>query len=92
MISRVVTARTGICYCTQCRRQTGSPIAAFAAYRKSDLAPLSGQPEDEVDIFRGSFHRPGEIPVPTRQIWPQHRIPWVPEMTHIRTYLRSPRE
>jgi hypothetical protein len=83
-----------------------SPLHAIAARRGEGLRPelvrllecsklaseASKREGDEVDIFLGSFDRPGEIPVPTRQIWTQRRIPWVPEMTHIRTYLRSPRE
>ena len=33
-----------ICYCTQCRRQTGSPMAAFATFRLDQLELLAGQP------------------------------------------------
>ncbi len=33
-----------ICYCTQCRRQTGSPMAAFVTYPADRFALLSGSP------------------------------------------------
>jgi len=94
-------------------------MAAFAAYRKSDVTLLSGQPvayrasalaarefcgacgsalfwrdavEDEIDIFLGSLDQAGDMPAPTRQIWTQHRMPWVPEMAHIRAHRVGPPE
>jgi hypothetical protein len=33
-----------LCYCTQCRRQSGSPFAAFVSYPLSRFALLSGEP------------------------------------------------
>jgi hypothetical protein len=32
---------------------------------------------DEVDVFLGSFDAPERLPVPARQIWTIHRLPWV---------------
>lgn len=33
-----------ICYCTQCRRQSGSPMVAFVTYPVDRLTLLSGSP------------------------------------------------
>ncbi|HEY0523026.1 MAG TPA: GFA family protein [Stellaceae bacterium] len=35
---------TSICHCTQCRRQTGAPFAAFASFPAERVALLAGQP------------------------------------------------
>jgi len=34
----------GICYCTQCRRQTGSPMAVFPTYKLDRFELLEGNP------------------------------------------------
>lgn len=36
--------RTSICYCTQCQRQSGSPMPAFATCRAEQLTITSGEP------------------------------------------------
>jgi hypothetical protein len=36
--------RTSLCYCTQCRRQTGSAMPAFAVFRASELTIDRGTP------------------------------------------------
>ena len=33
-----------LCYCTQCRRQSGSPFASFVSYPLSRFAILAGEP------------------------------------------------
>jgi hypothetical protein len=38
---------------------------------------------DDLDIFLGSLDRPGEMPMPQKQIWTQHRIAWVPAQPEI---------
>lgn len=35
---------TNICFCTQCRRQTGSALPAFVTVSKHDLRLLKGEP------------------------------------------------
>jgi hypothetical protein len=35
---------TNICYCTQCQRQTGAPVPAFATCRSEALTIGSGEP------------------------------------------------
>ncbi|AUX40377.1 aldehyde-activating protein [Sorangium cellulosum] len=42
--ARGAPASTNICYCTQCRRQTGAPLPAFATYPEERFTLLSGQP------------------------------------------------
>jgi len=34
--------KTNICYCTQCRRQTGSPMASFVTFSVTGFELLSG--------------------------------------------------
>ena len=109
--------RTSICYCTQCRRQTGSASPAFevfsvkavdvvrgapASYAATEKAerqfcPSCGSPlfwrgknDDLLDVFLGSFDRPESLPVPKRQIWAQHRLPWVTEVSAIQAWPASP--
>ncbi len=38
---------------------------------------------NEVDIFLGSLDRPEAVPRPAKQIWTQHRLPWVPAQAEI---------
>jgi hypothetical protein len=33
-----------LCFCTQCQRQTGAPMAAFVSYPPERVALLAGQP------------------------------------------------
>jgi hypothetical protein len=35
---------TNICYCTQCQRQTGAPMPAFASCRDTQLQVVGGEP------------------------------------------------
>lgn len=42
--------RTSLCYCTQCRRQTGSAMPAFAVFRRNAFTLERGAPAD----FRAS--------------------------------------
>lgn len=35
---------TNICYCTQCQKQSGAPVPAFASCRVDKLALLAGAP------------------------------------------------
>ena len=108
-----------ICYCTQCRRQTGSPMAAFVTYPASRFELLAGTPsafrasgfatrqfcsgcgspiswrrdgQDKIDIFLGTLDHPERMPKPPRQLWTQHRLPWVPPMPEIKAFQRSPSE
>jgi len=108
-----------ICYCTQCRRQTGSPMAAFATYPADRLELLTGTPasyrassfatrqfcrdcgspltwrrdgQDKVDVFLGGLDHPERMPKPPKQLWTQHRIPWVPEMSEIQAFSKSQTE
>lgn len=37
-------ASINACYCSQCRRQTGSPMASFVTYPEARFELLSGQP------------------------------------------------
>ncbi len=37
----------------------------------------------EADVYLGAFDRPEDLPPPKKQIWTQHRVPWVPEQEHI---------
>jgi hypothetical protein len=41
---------TNICYCTQCQRQTGAPLPAFASCRADQLSVLQG----DVATYRAS--------------------------------------
>jgi len=108
-----------ICYCTQCRRQTGSPMAAFVTYPRASFELLSGKlasfrassfatrefcpgcgspltwkrdGRDDMDVFLGSLDEPERMPKPPRQLWTQHRLPWVPVMPEIRDFPRNPSE
>jgi hypothetical protein len=108
-----------ICYCTQCRRQTGSPMVAFVTYPADRFELLSGTPasfrastfatrqfcsgcgtplswrrdgREDMDVFLGSLDHPEMMPKPPKQLWTQHRLPWVPAMPEIRAFLRSPSE
>ncbi len=101
---------TNICYCTQCRRQTGSPMPSFVSFPKAQFELLAGTPVSyrssrcvvrefcgrcgsalfwrqdgsmEADVYLGAFDRPEALPPPKKQIWTQHRVPWVPEQEHI---------
>jgi hypothetical protein len=109
--------RTSICYCTQCRRQTGAAMPAFAVFSvravevvrgapagfaASDKAerqfcPSCGSPlfwrgknDDHLDIFLGSLDAPESLPVPKRQIWARHRLPWVTDVSAIQVWQESP--
>lgn len=50
---RVTGAPCGgnICYCSQCRRQGGSPLAAFVAYKLTAFTLLQGEPRS----YRSSY-------------------------------------
>ena len=36
--------RVTYCHCTQCRRHSGAPLAAFAVYRRDQVAWINGAP------------------------------------------------
>ena len=109
--------RTSLCYCTQCRRQTGSAMPAFAVFTRNDVVIEKGKPAsysaspraerefcrdcgsalfwrerggEELDIFLGSFDEPATLPAPARQIWTEHRMPWVTAVGSIRAYPQDP--
>ena len=109
--------RTSICYCTQCRRQTGSAMPAFAVYPVKAVEVTRGAParfaasekaerefcescgsplfwrgrnDADLDIFLGSFDEPESLPVPLRQIWSKHRMPWVTEVAAVDAWPEAP--
>ena len=106
-----------ICYCTQCRRQTGSPMVAFVTYPASRFELLTGTPasfrastfatrqfcsgcgsplswrrdgRDDMDVFLGTLDHPEQMPKPPKQLWIQHRLPWVPPMPEMTAFLQGP--
>jgi len=108
-----------ICYCTQCRRQTGSPMAAFVTYPRARFELLSGKlgsfrastfatrefcpgcgspltwkrdGRDDMDVFLGTLDEPERMPKPPRQLWTQHRLPWVPPMAEVQAFPKGPSE
>jgi len=108
-----------ICYCTQCRRQSGSPMVAFVTYPAARFELMVGAPasfrassfatrqfcaacgspltwrrdgRDDMDVFLGSLDEPERMPKPPKQLWTQHRIPWVPSMPEIKGFRRSEAE
>lgn len=48
--ARGVPSSTNVCYCTQCRRQSGSPLPAFATFPDERFELLAGSPA----IYRSS--------------------------------------
>lgn len=40
----------------------------------------------EVDVFLGAFDEPGRLPPPEYAIWAAHAVPWLSELSGIRSY------
>jgi hypothetical protein len=107
---------TNVCYCTQCQRQTGAAMPAFASYKLDRFRLLSGAPtsyrassfatrqfcatcgsslfwqrdgDDELDVFLGTLDEPTHMPPPDDQLWTEHRMPWLPELSGIKAYPRE---
>ena len=97
--------RTSICYCTQCRRQTGSAVPSFAVFPRQAVVIEKGEPAGfsaspravrqfcrdcgsplfwrehggkELDVFLGSLDEPQSVAAPAKELWTEHRLPWIP--------------
>lgn len=42
--ARGAPSSVNVCYCTQCQRQTGSPLPSFASYPEARVELLTGRP------------------------------------------------
>lgn len=80
---------------TQLTLLSGEP----AQYRSSERAtrefcPRCGSPlfwrEDgnpACDVFLGSFDEPSRFAPPTYAIWSAHRVPWLPDLPGMQTFV-----